>query len=297
MLLGEHAVLHGRRALVCAINRRMTVRLRTLDKPVLKINSTLGSYEEPLSRLPDHPEFRFVLDAVRQARPEQGIELEIQSDFSSDIGFGSSAAVTAATHAVLMRFKRGQPVHCSNCNATMHGLTPFLFQQSLETIRRVQGRGSGADVAASVFGGTVAYRAAPQEVLPLKQSFPLTAVYSGSKMKTVEVIARIEKARSADPERFERIFDQMDEAIGRVLADFTVLGEMLVENQSYMEEMGLCNPALAVIIDQFRKAGIPAKISGSGLGDCAVGLGDFPAPGRFRTFPLRVSPDGCLFNC
>ena len=44
MLLGEHAVLEGSRALVCAINRRITVELRVRSDRVVKIVSELGDY-------------------------------------------------------------------------------------------------------------------------------------------------------------------------------------------------------------------------------------------------------------
>jgi mevalonate kinase len=298
MLLGEHAVLHGRRALVCAIDRRITVSaFQTLEKSV-KIFSDLGTYEAPLGALKDHPDFRFVLDAVRQYPLQRGIELRIESEFSSDVGFGSSAAVTAAAHVVLM----------GTATDRME-----LFKRSLETVRRVQGRGSGADVAASVFGGVMAYRAEPLEIHPIPETFPLTAVYSGSKMKTAEVITLVEMARALDPEKVEHIFDEMDRSVGEVMASFTNLGKMLCKNQKLMEELGLCNAALGKIINAFRRVKIPAKISGSGLGDCAIGLGEFPhaEPGFsgkgtapdipeqrlrdetvFPVYPLHISPIG-----
>ena len=286
MLLGEHAVLHGRRALVCAIDRRITVSLVSLNEPILKIDSALGTYEAPLDNLVDHPDFRFVLDAVKQYAPDpsfakgygghgQGVELKIESEFSSDIGFGSSAAVTVATHAALTGSAENKM---------------DLFKRSLATIHRVQGRGSGADVAASVFGGVVAYRADPLKISPMCEEFPLTAVYSGSKMKTADVIRHLEERRALNPDYFERIFDRMDASVGEVINDFSRLGEMLRLNQKLMEEMGLCNAALAEIIGIFRglpvppvqsgaegsgvERGVPAKISGSGLGDCVVGLAE-----------------------
>ena len=278
MLLGEHAVLHGRRALVCAINKRITVSLFQCSEAVVRIISDLGTYEAPLGNLTDHPDFRFVLDAVKQYPLEQGVELGIESEFSSDIGFGSSAAVTVATHAALM----------GGVENRME-----LFKRSLATIHRVQGRGSGADVAASVFGGVVAYRAEPLEILPLKQTFPLTAVYSGAKMKTADVIRYLEERRALNADYFERIFDRMDASVGEVIDDFSQLGRMLILNQKLMEEMGLCNAALAEIIEGFRAQKVPAKISGSGLGDCAIGIGhiDFPIK-KYPAYLLDVSALG-----
>jgi len=299
MLLGEHAVLHGRRALVCAINQRISAKLSRIDKPIFRIVSDLGNYEASLDALDDHPDFRFVLDAVRQYPLEQGIELKTDSECSSDIGFGSSAAVTVATHAAMMNIPRSrtsavktQVDHCRAGAETPPLDKIDLFERSLATIRRVQGRGSGADVAASVFGGVLAYRAEPLEIHSLTETFPLTAVYSGSKMKTVDVIRHLEERRALNPDYFEKIFDRMDASIGEVMEDFPMLGKNLILNQKLMEEMGLCNDALAEIIAQFRQQGIPAKISGSGLGDCAIGLGCFPEIGKYKTFALQVDLSG-----
>ncbi|MBI9020473.1 MAG: GHMP kinase [Verrucomicrobia bacterium] len=281
MLLGEHAVLHGRRALICAIDRRITVEVfQTLEK-TLKIHSDLGTYEAPINALDDHPDFRFVLDAVNQYPQESGIELKIESEFSSDIGFGSSAAVTVATHAAL---------------TGSIGDRTGLFKRSLETIHRVQGRGSGADVAASVFGGVVAYRADPLEITPLAETFPLTAVYSGSKMKTADVIRHLEERRALNADYFEKIFDRMDASVGEVVEHFPMLGKNLILNQKLMEEMGLCNAALAEIIRIFQALETPAKISGSGLGDCAIGLGKVPEVGTFPAYSLQVEPQGVVLS-
>lgn len=277
MLLGEHAVLHGRKALVCAINKRIFVTKSYIDQPVLRICSALGNYESPISALDDHPDFRFVLDVVRQYSLSQGIELKIESEFSSDIGFGSSAAVTVATHAVCM-------------GETFDKME--LFKRALATVHRVQGRGSGADVAATVFGGVVAYRVQPLEVTPIEKSFPLTAVYSGSKMKTVDVIAFLEERRALNEKYFERIFDTINRSVAEVTNDFSSLGKNLILNQKLMEEMGLCNDALFEIVSIFREKGIPAKISGSGLGDCAIALGTFSEAGSFPCYALRVDPQG-----
>ena len=281
MLLGEHAVLHGRRALVCAINRRITVSVSSVLEKVLRIDSALGQYESPLDELADHPDFRFVLDAVKQYAPGQGLELKIGSEFSCDIGFGSSAAVTVATHAALI----------GNVRRKME-----VFKRSLATIHRVQGRGSGADVSASVFGGVVAYRANRLSVYPMAETFSLTAVYSGSKMKTADVIQLVEERRALDPEKFKKIFDQIDASVGEVTEDFSCLGKELVANQLLMEEMELSNDALTDIISYFRDVGIPAKISGSGLGDCAIGLGMFPEIGEMPSYSLQVELQGVDIN-
>jgi mevalonate kinase len=111
-------------------------------------------------------------------------------------------------------------------------------------------------------------------------------------MKTADVIRYLEERRALNPEYYEKIFDRMDASVGEVVDDFSQLGRMLILNQKLMEEMGLCNAALAEIIRLFGEQKIPAKISGSGLGDCAIGLGNFPMIGKFATYQLMVEPQG-----
>ncbi len=291
MLLGEHAVLHGHHALVCAINRRITVQLSPTSERWVKINSALGNYQSPLADLIKHSSFRFVLQAITQHHDQipAGFTLEIDSEFSADIGFGSSAAVTVATHAALMHW--------------INGVDPAqeeLFSQSLETVHTVQGSGSGADLAASVFGGVVGYTTAPA-FQPVEVSVPLTAVYCGYKTPTPEVILKVEQLRAADPEKYNRIYAEIDTCVMNAVSalenhDIPAFGHLLNRNQLLMKEMGVSSPELDEIVARLQ--GNPeilgAKISGSGLGDCAVGIGHAELPDLdYSVYPLEITPTGC----
>jgi mevalonate kinase len=294
MLLGEHAVLHGHRALVCAINRRITIRLYPAPDDTIKIASSLGSYQSPLADLVDHPSFLFVLQAIRQQREHVsgGFELKIDSEFSADIGFGSSAAVTVAIHAALMHWIMGEPP-----------IPETLFSQALKTVQTVQGRGSGADLAASVFGGVVGYSTA-REFKSVDISVPLTAVYCGYKTPTPEVILKVEQLRAENPEKYERIYGEIDRSVEQAVSalqqhDFPAFGRILNSNHQLMDEMGVNTPDLQEIVSALQADSeiFGAKISGSGLGDCAVGVGyagltesDYPV------HHLEITPAGCVYQ-
>jgi len=294
MLLGEHAVLHGKHALVCAINRRITVRLFPVSNDSVEIISDLGGYQSPLSDLAEHPSFKFVLQAIKQHRGQipSGFKLEINSEFSADIGFGSSAAVTVATHAALLKWIGGTEPD-----------KEALFAQALETVHAVQGRGSGADLAASVFGGVVGYCTA-LEFQPVAITLPLTAVYCGYKTPTVEVIQKVELQRKADTAKFERIFSEIDlgvqEALVALQEDDLALFDLVFDrNQQLMDEMGLNTPELREIVAALRNDPETggAKISGSGLGDCAVGIGHSRLNGLdYPVYHLETTPDGCTYH-
>ncbi|MEI6891472.1 MAG: hypothetical protein V5783_04785 [Pontiella sp.] len=294
MLLGEHAVLRGKQALVAAINRRIHVEIFPMLEEVVRIDSSLGEYRAPLSDLVDHPSFRFVLQAIRHHRDHlpSGFHLKIESEFSADIGFGSSAAVTVAVHAALLHWMNGTPPESET-----------LFDEALKTVHAVQGRGSGADLAASVYGGIVGYTTEPA-FQPLEISVPLTAVFCGYKTPTPEVILHVEQLSAENPQQYERIYKEMDADAQRAIValrgqDFSGFGKLLNRNQELMDQMGVNTPELQSIVAALQAAPniFGAKISGSGLGDCAIGVGhaDLSALG-YPVYHLEITPLGCQFE-
>ena len=291
MLLGEHAVLHGRRALACAASRRIRARLTANDGGRLSVRSALGFHEGPIDTFPVEGPLRFVLAAVQAARGPslRGLELEIESECSPTVGLGSSAAVTVAVVAGLQSLAGAcQPLD--------------LFHTALRAVRAVQGMGSGTDVAASVWGGVVVYRAEPFEVEPLEAELPITLVYSGSKTPTVDVVRAVEAARAKEPDRFAGLFDAMDGSVGDAIQavrghDLRGMGALLNRNQDLMRKLGVSNAALEAILARMKSDPhiLGAKISGSGLGDCVVGLGEGsfdPAP--YERIPVTMSSLGVV---
>lgn len=274
MLLGEHAVLHGKQALVCAVDQRITVTLTPRDDDRIEIESDLfGNYSARLfCNESDKDEsknpFRFILATLNHFPLPTGCHLHIQSDFSDQIGLGSSAAVTAATLVAV------------NAWLNQAASSQTLIQQGRAIIRQVQGVGSGADMAAAVLGGLVGYQAEPLLAEKFSEVLDLTVVYSGSKMPTVDVIHQVQSHFSSHPILFQRLMD----SIGQCAVDgiscvrnkaWSQLGKIMTIQQGLMEALGVSSPKLSGIIQALSQAaGIQgAKISGSGLGDCVVGLG------------------------
>ncbi len=290
MLFGEHAVLRGKLSLVCAVNRRIRATLMPRHDWQVLIASDLGRCATTVHSPKGPKPLRFALGAIARQRDKlpSGFELSIESEFSSTIGLGSSAAVTAVVTALLHSWS-AQTMSLQR-----------VFSDSLHVIREVQGLGSGADVAASVFGGIVAYRADPLDIKPQPGTFPLTVIYSGSKTPTIEVVRRVNEARDAQPERFDALFSEMDrtasaaaEAIRK--KDWPAVGALMNAGQELMAGIGVSNAQLDEIVGALRAdpSILGSKISGSGLGDCVIGLGkarrkDWP----YAVLPVEMSPQG-----
>lgn len=271
MLLGEYAVLHGKQALVCAINKRMTVSLEPRTDKIIKISSDrFDEFTTSISKLIIERPYPFILAIFKkyQKHLSVGFNLTIKSEFSDQVGFASSAAVTVATLAVL--------------DAWLDFKFPpqKLIQEARSIVQKVQGLGSGADVAACVLGGVVAYKMKPLTAEKITTTFPISVIYSGYKTTTVEAVSRMKKKYVEIPKLYNHIFSAMDvcaqqasEAIKN--QQWEKLGNIMNINQGLLEALDVSTPELNDIIVFLRaqKNMLGAKISGSGLGDCAIGVG------------------------
>jgi mevalonate kinase len=274
MLLGEYAVLYGKHALVTAINKRITVKLTPRrDREVTIRSSLLGEYKTDLSRLSIEKPFQYVLGVLTyyQAKLKFGCDIEIESEFSDQVGLGSSAAVTVATLANVLAWLKVK-------------MTALDFvRQGKNIVQLVQGVGSGADIAASVYGGAVKFQSQPLTVEKFDVTFPLTVLYSGFKTPTKDAILQV-KNRFA---KHLSLFTSITNSIGQCAIegastlrcrDLQKLGEIMNIQQGMMEALGVSTIQLQQMVYELRSLSgiLGAKISGSGLGDCVIGLSTLP---------------------
>lgn len=295
MMLGEYGVLYGLPALVCAIDKRITVTLTSRDDNNIVIESaTHGRYTTNIDSLTIEQPFQFVLAALKQyqAVMRRGCDIQIEANFSDQVGFGSSAAVTTATLAALTHWMNNRP------QTDKHEL---LLRQGRHVVRQVQGVGSGADVAASIYGGMVGFQTQPLLAERMMQTHPLTVLYSGYKTKTADAIKQIQARFAEHP----RVFKALANGIGKCAEEgiqwvrkgqWQRLGEVMSMQQGLMEALGVSDATLRGMVDRLRD--IPgifgAKISGAGLGDCVIGLGEVGAVDGMEAIPLTMTLQGVI---
>lgn len=282
MLFGEHAVLYGSTAIVSAIDRYITATLTPRPDQIININSTLlGNCYFNISdfalNLEQQAKWQLILTALDTQRDHFtcGFDLIITADFSDKIGFGSSAAVTVAIITVLNQWL------CHNFDQSKDQLQ--IVQTARKVIQKVQGIGSGADAAASVFGGIISYQMNPLVIQPLINKPPLVIVYSGNKVPTTEVVKKV----AALHDKNQVIIDDIFRTIGEITVkashainnkNWQLLGELMNIHQGLQDALGVNNAILSELIYAMRQNSTiyGAKISGSGLGDCIIGLGTLP---------------------
>lgn len=292
MLMGEHAVIRGHTALCAAIDQRISVRLSPRTDRQIHLHSSLGHYQTPLESLSVTRPFHFVLGALMHLRPPAGLDLHIDAAFPADIGFGSSAAVTVATVGAL-HAARGEALDCAR-----------IFSEALAVLHAVQGRGSGADLAAAVYGGIVRYRTEPLEIEPIVQSLPLSAHYVGHKTPTAEVIRLLDARWAAHETERDALYARINALTLTATAAIRngaveVLAECFSEHRRLQKHLGCEDDATAGLLaalDQHPDV-LACKISGSGLGDCVIALGP---PGlkteRHTAYPLYIAHQGLTLH-
>lgn len=275
MMLGEYAVLQNKNALVCAVDKRISVFVSSRTDTEISVSSRLGKFSCDLSQIVVQPPFQFVFSAIKRFQSffKKGCDVTIESEFSSQIGFSSSAAVTVATIAALTKWFG---IEMSDME---------LIREARAIVQQVQGLGSGADVAACVLGGVVAYRMEPFFAERLPNVFPITVAYSGAKTPTAEAVRRVNDYFSKHPQLFQQICQAIDTCAERGIQcvrenNWLELGRLMNIQQGLMDALGVNTIALNDIVEKLRQRSniLGAKISGSGLGDCVIALGTINEP-------------------
>src|SRR3990167_1166513 len=269
ILMGEYAVLHGQPAIVMAIDKYIEVTLIPRQDNQLLIRSNLGQVGMTINNIVIQHPFFYVLTALKQTNDlPSGADITITSEFSDKHGLGNSAAVTVALLAVLSLWKE-QPLDLLQ-----------LYQQGITVVHSAQGNGSGADVAASVFGGTLEYFMEPFRIRTLPNVPWLVTVYSGQKTTTTEALKRVKKRQREHPDFFKPFYIQLG-ALTKAATDTVIkndwfaLGKLMNEAQMRLSQLGVSTPTIDSIVKTLRAQLniLGAKLSGAGLGDCVIGLG------------------------
>ena len=144
----------------------------------------------------------------------------------------------------------------------------------------IQGKGSGFDVAAAVFGGTVYFVTGGKTIEPLNiKSLPLIVGYSGIKADTVTLINKVKEKFANNQSRLDGIYNEIESIVEKakglvISSNWEEVGKLMSENQKLLSELGVSIEKLDNMIEGAVSAGAyGAKLSGAGGGDCMIALG------------------------
>lgn len=334
-LVGEYAILEPEQlAVIITVDQYLIGRLT--PSPVL----SKGSFSTTLEGLAPlfytrHPQtheiqakinpsttadqirqWQYVIAAVHTVEAvleEMGRPLmDYQFEFSTDLvsqegekyGLGSSGAVTIATVQALLHFYGLE----AKDSLTVFKLTALAMLQT-------DSRGSLADIAASTYGGIVAYQAPDREWLQEHlnehfsissllledwpalqiislQSFPELAIlvgWTGSPASTDNLVKKLQDQIQENDDYYQeflkrarRIVKQFIDAfqhknLVRITYHYDEYRELL-QDLAVHYDLPIVTPKLQALIDIAKDCHFYGKSSGAGGGDCGIALGQASLP-------------------
>ena len=277
MLVGGHAVVHGRATVVTSVNQRLFVTVEKNGADVFLLNAPdlgLTAYSKTIEdlgkkELPKAVQFVEILYKrfLEKYPQDHGIVVTTKSDFSASFGFGSSSAVTVAFAKAL---------------TTLYDLSfskEELFEMCYQTVLEVQGVGSGYDIASAIWGGTLRYVKPAKVVEPIQTSkLPLVVGYTGVKADTPTLVRMVDSRLAKNPEKYNQLFDEIGKTASKVQMaleqnNIDQLGQAFNTHQSLMRKIGVSSSKLEDLISASLDAGaVGATLSGAGGGDCMIAV-------------------------
>lgn len=275
MLVGGHAVVHGRATVVTSVSQRLFVTVEKNGADVFLLNAPdlgLTAYSKTIAdlgkkELPKAVQFVEILYKrfLEKYPQDHGIVVTTKSDFSASFGFGSSSAVTVAFAKALTGL---YDLKFSNQD---------LFEMCYQTVLEVQGVGSGFDIASAIWGGTIRY-VKPAKVVESIQiaKLPLVVGYTGVKADTPTLVRMVDSKLAKNSEKYNQLFDEIGQTASEVQTalehdNLEQLGTAFNTHQELMRKIGVSSNRLEELITASLAAGaVGATLSGAGGGDCMI---------------------------
>ncbi len=316
---GEYAVVEtGYPAIIVAVDQFVTVNVTAAADAYGSIvskqyqeNSLFWQRngDEMVFDNRDNP-FHYILSAIKLTETyarEQGKDLALyRLDIDSDLdstdgkkyGLGSSAAVTVATVKALNLFYQ-------------LNMTPdMIYKLAAIAHLDIQGNGSLGDIAASVYGGWIAYRSFDKswlaaqrrnyslsqlitmdwpelsiELLTAPAALKLVIGWTGSPASTSQLVDKIAIAKAEKRAQYTQFLEASRETIESLIQGFRdkaleKIQAGIRDNRRLLNELAAFSgvaietPKLTTMCDLAESVGGAAKSSGAGGGDCGIVLLD-----------------------
>ncbi|MGB5811083.1 MAG: mevalonate kinase [Polyangiales bacterium] len=267
ILVGEHAVVHGKPAIAAGVHRGVTATASRAERDLLRIApwgvavapDTDG--DDPLARA-----FAAVLSGYH---PRPSLRLDAEVSLPAGAGLGCSAALGVA---ILDAVDHALDVERSRVT---------LAELAMAWEREFHGTPSGIDNTTAALGGLLRFEHGVRtRALSARRLLHLVVADSGHASETKQMVARVRAGRDADPDTFSRTLRDMGEIVNNAesfirLGDVASLGIALDENHDILARLGLSTPRIESMCGDARRAGaLGAKVTGAGGGGCIVALAE-----------------------
>ena len=271
ILFGEHFVVYGVKAILCAINKRISVTAEKSEENKISIKSNIGNLTLEPNKLiseinsPLKP-FYYLANKMIQNQ-NTGIEIIVESDIPLGVGLGSSSACCVAGAAAISRL----------FNKTSK---EEILKLAIEAEKTIFKNTSGADCTVCTYGGIMEYdKENGFNKIESEPNFHLVIANSNIEHSTESVVARVREFKEKDEIKFATLCNNESKLVKDVLEllkenNIKEIGDKAIQNQEYLETIGISNDKLREMIQIGQNKSFGAKITGAGGGGCIFALTD-----------------------
>ncbi len=271
ILFGEHFVVYGVKTILCAINKRITVTAEKSEEEKIVIKSNIGNLilepNKPISEInsPLKP-FYYLANKMIQNQAT-GIEIIVESDIPLGVGLGSSSACCVAGAAAVSRLFEETSKE-------------KILELAIEAEKTIFQNTSGADCTVCTYGGIMKYdKNQGFTKIESEPNFHLVIANSNIEHSTESVVAEVKQFKEKNEVEFSNLCNDESKLVEDVLQllknnNNKELGQKIIQNQKYLETIGVSNEKLRDMIQVGEKSSFGAKITGAGGGGCIFALVD-----------------------
>ncbi|UUX32790.1 mevalonate kinase [Fundicoccus culcitae] len=270
ILMGEHAVVYDYPAIALPFNG---VQVHTKATFTQEKGSTIDCmyFNGPISQAPASLNniVRAIELSLQSLKINIAIHTQIESTIPQERGMGSSAAVAVSViRAIYDLFD--QPLDDNQLQ--------FIANQA-EVIAHEST--SGLDTLLASSNQPYIYRKSkPALAFALKLEAYLVVADSGQAGQTKLAVQKVMKRRQENPEFSESILTAIGQFVTQAFdainaGDVQSLGRLMTYNHYYLNQLGVSNERLDIIVNAAWQAGaLGAKLTGGGLGGCVIALAE-----------------------
>jgi mevalonate kinase len=273
ILFGEHFVVYGVKAILCAIDKRVVVTAEDIPEGKISIKSNIGNLElatsKPIEDIdsPLKPFYFLAKKMIEKYDRASGVRICVESEIPAGVGLGSSSACCVAGAAAISRlFEENNKQQ--------------ILEMAIEAERTIFQNTSGADCTVCTFGGLLEYDKKNGFVqIESKPNFHLVVANSNIEHSTKTVVSKVRQFKHNHEEEFLDMCKKESELINHVMVmlknnNLKELGKNMRKNQEFLETIGISNEKLREMIQVAENTSFGAKITGAGGGGCIIALTD-----------------------
>jgi len=292
ILFGEHFVVYGIKAILCAIDKRVTVTAEKIPENKILIKSNIGELEVPVKKSmnemnsPLKPFLYLANKMIEKHNHTGGIKIFVKSEIPSGVGLGSSSACCVAGAAAISGlFEKNSKEK--------------ILELAIEAEKTIFQNTSGADCTVCTFGGLMLYdKEKGFSQIESEPNFHLVIANSNIEHSTDAVVSNVKQFKEKNEEKFSEMCQKELELVNRVRImlknnDLQGLGKCMKDNQEFLETIGISNKKLREMIKIVENSSFGAKITGAGGGGCIIVLTDESNLEKI-TSELKMSDHECF---